>query len=991
MGAVYRATQQSPHRIVALKLMKPGLVSPRALRRFELESEVLGRLTHPGIAQIHEAGMHDGAPFFAMEYVPGPTLTEYAESNNLGTRDRLALFAKVCDAVHHAHAKGIIHRDLKPHNILVAQVGEPPKPQPKILDFGVARATDSDTQSATMRTDVGQLVGTIPYMSPEQVAADPGDIDTRSDVYALGVVLYELLAGRLPYDLQRKMIHEAARAIREDEPTRLSSINTTLRGDVETIVAKALEKERERRYQSALDFASDIRRYLTDQPISARPPSTWYQFRKFSKRNKALVTGTAAAFAALLLGLAGTTYGLIQANTQRQRVEHANTALRAQNDNARTAIEELLVVSGVFDQYDLAPGQSTSAYIESPSGDTAPHYFTLRADDEGAITIDPGPSGSDNPRTSADFAAALPALAVEYTRSALERERARIDELEQVSQFQQRQLEQISPNAMGVGIRESIISNAQERDRLLRFSEVQIESRSTELAGALEGVDFTGTALKAVNENILVPSIQQINADFAQQPIIRARLLQSIAALMRSLGLLEEAAPAQHTALELRQNELGPDHPDTLDSEYQSAFLDEVSGNVEQAEQRYRYTYEAQRRILGRMDLSTARTAAALGRLLLDLGKPESAEPFIYESIEVRTELLGLEDTSTLDALSHKPKLLLALGRAEEATQAAIEHYELCKAVLDPENPTRYTSLAALGYFQYINADLDNAIQSMREALQGTVQHVGIEHPASLQQMINLGSVTIQAGRPDEAEGYLKQCVDISNRKYGRYHARTAQAVEALAYAIDRQGRLEESLPYFEQAHEALEYTFGPQHPDTLNSAFNLSTLYYQVGDYERAEQYARSAVDGYQNAQGDRSVPLIRSIESLATALAKQERFIESATLLEENEPNARAVLVGSQRRWLGSYLIKIGYVTIETEEFDKANAALVEALQLVSDGYGPSSPYTQRTLELLIDLHTRRHQSDPTANHDTKAADYQAQLDQILAEQASGEQPDP
>lgn len=218
MGTVYEALQENPTRTVALKVIRGGLASASLLKRFELESQVLGRLQHPGIGQIYQAGTADTesgkTPYFAMEYVHGVDLRQHVKQNKLSTRDCLDLLARICDAVHHAHQKGVIHRDLKPGNILVDQSG-----QPKILDFGVARATDSDMQVTTMQTDVGQLIGTLQYMSPEQVAADPNDLDTRSDVYALGVIAYEILTGNPPYNLKNKMIHEAARIIREDEPT----------------------------------------------------------------------------------------------------------------------------------------------------------------------------------------------------------------------------------------------------------------------------------------------------------------------------------------------------------------------------------------------------------------------------------------------------------------------------------------------------------------------------------------------------------------------------------------------------------------------------------------------------------------------------------------------------------------------------------------------------------------------------------------------------
>ncbi|MCO6436603.1 MAG: protein kinase [Phycisphaerae bacterium] len=335
MGTVLEAEQEKPRRTVALKVIRPGVATPSILRRFEQESQVLGRLQHPAIAQIYEAGTADAGqgaqPYFAMEFIQGRPLGEYADAARLGTRDRLALMARICDAVHYAHQKGVIHRDLKPGNILVDDLG-----QPKILDFGVARATDSDVQVTTMQTDVGQLIGTLAYMSPEQVLADPTELDTRSDVYALGVITYELLAGRLPHNLSRKMIPEAARMIREDDPAPLSTYNKIFRGDVETIVGKSLEKDKLRRYGSAAELAADIRRYLNDEPIVARPASTTYQLKKFAKRNKGLVGGVMTAFVVLIAGTAVSLWLAVQAD--RARAAEAAQRERAEA-NLHAAVE----------------------------------------------------------------------------------------------------------------------------------------------------------------------------------------------------------------------------------------------------------------------------------------------------------------------------------------------------------------------------------------------------------------------------------------------------------------------------------------------------------------------------------------------------------------------------------------------------------------------------------------------------------------------------
>jgi WD40 repeat protein/serine/threonine protein kinase len=328
MGSVFEAMQDHPKRQVALKVIKSGFAPPSALRRFAHEAEILARLRHPGIAQVYEAGTHGDAPgavpYFAMEFITGATtITEFSEENRLPTRDRLELFARVCDAVHHGHQRGVIHRDLKPGNIVVDASG-----QPKVIDFGVARATDADMTIASLHTDVGQLVGTLRYMSPEQCEGDSGEIDIRSDVYGLGVVLYELLSGQLPYDLTTTSPFDIPRVIRDVDARRLSSVDRSLHGDVETIVLKALEKDRERRYQSVADLGRDIHRYLDNEPIEAKRDSGWYVFRKTVSRHKAAVV-VACSFLVLVIASTvalGVLYGL--ADRQRVLAENRAEALR---------------------------------------------------------------------------------------------------------------------------------------------------------------------------------------------------------------------------------------------------------------------------------------------------------------------------------------------------------------------------------------------------------------------------------------------------------------------------------------------------------------------------------------------------------------------------------------------------------------------------------------------------------------------------------------
>jgi hypothetical protein len=326
MGSVYEAEQENPRRLVALKVLQDERLQPQGLKRFEREAELLAKLRHPGIAQVLEAGTFRAAegeplrPYYAMELIHGLPIDAYADARGLSVGERLELMARLCDAVEHAHAAGVIHRDLKPANVLVDEQG-----QPKILDFGIARAPSG---GATRQTEAGEVLGTLTYMSPEQAAGRPEELDKRSDVYALGVMLYQLLARRLPYDLGGQSLVEAGRTIQEHDPPRLGLFGPELRGDVETIVAKALAKEKQRRYDDAAALAADLRRHLSHEPIAARPTSAVYQLRKFARRNRGLVGGVVAALVTLLVTLVVVSLQALRLERALGRQAEVNAFLR---------------------------------------------------------------------------------------------------------------------------------------------------------------------------------------------------------------------------------------------------------------------------------------------------------------------------------------------------------------------------------------------------------------------------------------------------------------------------------------------------------------------------------------------------------------------------------------------------------------------------------------------------------------------------------------
>jgi serine/threonine protein kinase len=368
MGLVFVAEQQHPvRRKVALKVIKPGMDTRQVVARFEVERQALALMDHPNIAKVHDAGeTASGRPYFVMELVKGEPITEYCDQNQVPVRERLELFLQVCQAVQHAHQKGIIHRDLKPSNVLV--MSHDGTPLVKVIDFGVAKAIGQQLTDKTVYTQFTQLVGTPLYMSPEQAGESGLDVDTRSDIYSLGVLLYELLTGTTPFDRERLKeadYDEIRRIIREEEPpkpsTRISTLGqaaTTVstqrksdpkrlsqlfRGELDWIVMKCLEKDRNRRYETANGFAMDVQRYLADEPVLACPPSAWYRLRKFVRRNKGKVAAAAAMLALVLAGTAASTWQAVRATRAEQRISAAQT-------QTREALDALMndVVEGMF-------------------------------------------------------------------------------------------------------------------------------------------------------------------------------------------------------------------------------------------------------------------------------------------------------------------------------------------------------------------------------------------------------------------------------------------------------------------------------------------------------------------------------------------------------------------------------------------------------------------------------------------------------------------
>lgn len=748
MGTVYLATQRKPSRQVALKVLKTKFPTDRLLRRFELETETLGKLRHPGIAQIYEAGIYERQPYFAMEYVDGLPVTEFIKRHQLGTRDKLKLIAKIASAVQHAHQHGIIHRDLKPANILVAELSvddqSQPSGQPKVLDFGVAKLTESDVAVTTLQTDIGQLIGTISYMSPEQAAGDPTQVDTRSDVYALGVIAYEILTGSLPLDLTGRLVHEAVRIIREVEPTRLSAMDRSLRGDVETIIATSLEKEPSRRYASPSAFASDIERYLNDQPILAKPASALYQFKKYSKRHRQVVVGVAVSFVLLVAGLAGTT------------------------------------------------------------------AFALRA----------------------ESARADATLANEETTAALAAEKERTDQLESVAKFQEDQLAAIDAMTVGHHFREELLN------RLAPNAEV-LQRTPEEL---VQGIDFTGVALDVLKQDIFEESLEAIDAGFADQPLVQARLLQSFVQSAERVGLMELAIEVQRRTLAIRERELGPDHPDAISAQNNLGLLLMNTGRFDEAEDLLTTALEQSREVKGDANIETLSVLDNIGLLSLQLGRFEESEAYLQESLEGYREQLPSDAPELLAAINNIASAYQTRGDYATAEQYFREAYEGNKRVLGPDNAKTLSSANNIAVNLKNQGKYDEAEPFYIEAYEGRRRTLGDDHPRTIRALNNLGGYYRALKQFEKCEEVYRVSLEQYRRINGNNHPDTIIGISNYGVVLRDLGRVEEAEVLGREAVELGKETFPPGH--WIMAAFML-----QHGDtlctlarYDEAMQEAEAA-----------------------------------------------------------------------------------------------------------------------------------------------------
>jgi serine/threonine protein kinase/tetratricopeptide (TPR) repeat protein len=718
MGVVYEAEQQNPLRPVALKVIRGGVhLDETQIRMFEREADTLGRLKHPNIAAIYSSGRtEEGFPFYAMELARGRSLFEFIRDRPGPITPeelelRLRLFRKICDAVHYAHQRGVIHRDLKPSNVQITDMAVEDAdgeilPEPKVLDFGLARLIDSDPQ-ASMATEVGILKGTLHYMSPEQAQGQPELIDLRTDVYALGIILYEMLSGRLPHDFDRTTLIDAVQKIVHETPAPLSQVWTGARKldpDLDTILGKALEKDADRRYDSAYALSEDLHRYLTSQPILARRASTMYQLRKFAKRNKILVGGIVATLLTLVAGVVvSTTFGLREAR-ERRIVEQTRQSLQE-------------VVNFQADMINrLDPEETGRRMVES-----------LREEIR---------EGARRKGLEGNVGISLAALdrALQTTNT---------------TDFARRVLDENLLAPAVATVEDEFRDQPKVRMRLYRTL----------------GMTYRSLGLREPAERYTRTAYELSRSDPEMEPLERARCALEQANSLSFLGD-PEAESFYIEAIEEFEANLDPDDPELMVAQNRHGSHLYRDSQYERASVIFLDLLERQSRTLGEDNEDTLRTMTGLAGLYIQQRDHESAMPLLQKIYELRLESLGERDPLTIAALGNMVMSTSALGHHEQALAYSRRAADLASSVLGDSHPTSWRLLNTLSGLLRDQNKFDEAIAISQRILHLREEALGELHPQTLVSMNSFGYILMTAGRHDEAGEIIRSLVARSDAVY---------------------------------------------------------------------------------------------------------------------------------------------------------------------------------------------------------------------------------
>jgi serine/threonine-protein kinase len=779
MGAVYLAERDDEHyaRRVAIKVLPAGPLSQGLRARFLLERRILASLEHPNIARLYDAGVgEDGTPYFVMEYVEGRPIAGYCDEGRLGVRARLGLFDQVCDAVQFAHRNLVVHRDLKPANILVSNDGVV-----KLLDFGIAKMLeDGPTDRGaggreSPETWTGLRILTPQYASPEQLRGEP--VSTATDVYALGVLLFELLAGRWPYRARDHSLRSIEQAVLEQEPdspsvaTTRAELRRQLRGDLDNIVLTALRKEPERRYASVQHLRDDIRRHLERRPVSARPATWGYRARRFVGRHRVGVAAAAVVAGSLVAGLAGTAWQAQEASRQARRAEEV-----------RQFVVELFQVSDP----DLSRGDSITARALL---------------DRGAARLDT--ALTTEPEVRAEMLAVLGGI---YRKLGLyDRARPLLEEAQAVRgrRLGPRNLDvaQSGADLASVLYEQGEYQRAEEvTRRSLAVRREELGSEDTLVAASLTDLAAILSAQgKLAEAESLYRAGLAIDRRHGSQALVASDLGNLSVTLWRS-GKYAEALPLAEEALALRRRVYGEEHTEVATSLFNLAAVLSAGGEYDRAERVVRECLAMRRKLLGDGHPHVAMTMNNLALLLHSRGRLKEAEQMHREALAIRRATLGNDHLDVATSLNNIGTVLYAQGDLAGAAEYLEQALTIWRKQLPESHPNVLSGLNNLGAARRDQGDLAGAEPLLREALALRQKVLGVHHPDVAQSFNNLGELLTKKGEYSEAEESFRRAQAIWRAALGDDHPSVAGGLVALGRMMVIQGRYADAEPVLREA-----------------------------------------------------------------------------------------------------------------------------------------------------------------------------------------------
>ncbi len=990
-GAVFMAEQEKPvARRVALKIIKLGMDTHQVVARFEQERQALAMMDHPNIAKVFDAGATEtGRPYFVMELVKGDPIAEYADKHSMSIEQRLALFAQVCNAVQHAHTKGIIHRDIKPSNVLVST--QDGRPHAKVIDFGIAKATQSKLTEKTLFTEHRQLIGTPEYMSPEQ-ADGSLDIDTRTDVYSLGVLLYELLTGSTPFsskELRSAAYAEIQRIIREVDPPRPSTrlgtsadtlasvaarrqiepkrLGTLVRGELDWIVMKALEKDRQRRYESPSGLASDIQRYLAGEAVIAAPPSRRYLAFKFIRRHRSAVAAGGAIALSLIAGVVVSVWQARVATSQRDRAVLAEAQISARADelakvsefqaemlksiDATIAGEQLL--SDLRDRFDKSIQVMAVPEADRPerSAAFARDLERISGTDAAVAMIDRTILTPSLAALDKDFTDQLTvAAALRNTIANVYRKLGRYNEALRI----QRGVVEI-------------------RERLLGKEDARTIASLAILADLLNSLAMTEESVAMMRE--VLERSRRTNGPEHYETLAH---MSNLGTALTSLRSFEEAEPLLREALEGRRRTLGNEDKDTLISLNTYGRLLIMQGNAAATEPYWREAYETSRRVLGPEHADSLVFTANMGGLMQELGRWSEAERYYLEAAAGFTRVLGTEHPTTLACLERACFPLSRQGKYAQAGEILSRILVTQQKALGPEHPSTLRTKLRIGSNLRDQEMYPEADTILRETLDISRRTLGPDNTVTLDTMAALRETLARARRFDESDALAIEHLAATERVYGKDHPSNLSSRIRYGDSLRIQGRLEESEKLLRAGVEDVRRVQGPKHLETAFALDNLAALLADMGKLDEAEALLREAVPIYAANVRPDAPPLLRAKNSLAGVLTRQGK-------LDEAEPLARTAAAELARVEGDASLSTqraretLARLLIARKDFAGAEAVLLEAHRGATAGKKTSGTHAANSsIEQIIALYESWHAAEPGRDYDAKAATWRALLPQ-------------